>query len=237
MWMDEAKYLNDCYVREFETEVLDVNDKFVVLKETFFYPNSGGQPHDLGYLINENGDRFDVVFVAKLDEHISHEVDKTGLKKGMKVKCFIDWDRRYQLMRIHSAMHVLSGFIFQELGVIVGGNNIDLDKSRVDFILENFDRDLFYNLVEKANEFIKNSVEIKKYILLRDEAMKDESLFRLTKDLPENLDRIRVVEIDGFDKQACGGTHLNNVDEIGRIELLKLENKGKNNRRMYFTVI
>jgi misacylated tRNA(Ala) deacylase len=227
----QAKYLEDCYAKEFESEVIEVKNKFIVLKETLFYPNSGGQPNDEGTL-NE----FKVVFVGKFKNQISHEIEKEGLKVGDKVKGVLDWDRRYQLMQSHTAAHIVSNVIHAETGALITGNQLGLDKIRVDFSLEEFNREKFDEYMKQANEIVKQEKNVSSMIVSKDEATKilGERFSMLAKGLPESIKEIRVIEIDGFAKEACGGTHVKNTKEVGEITLLKVENKGKNNRRVYF---
>lgn len=229
-------FYKDNYLKELDAEVIEANEKFVVLSDTIFYPNSGGQLYDTGKIIL--GDEvFNVVFVKKFDDKISHEVDKEGLKPGDKVECILDWERRYLLMRMHTATHILSTLIHNKIKALITGNQLGLDKTRIDFSLENFNRENIKEYIGEANEIINQNLETKSYFITREEAMKIESLTKLAKGLDENLKEIRIVEIGNFDKQADGGTHVKNTKEIGKIELVEIENKGKNNRRIYFRLI
>lgn len=231
--MTERLYLEDSYLKEFEATVTKVENKFIVLDKTVFYPLGGGQLNDEGKLICNN-EEYGVVFVKKIGEDISHEVDKEGLKVGDKVKGVIDWQRRSTLMKYHTAAHVISAIFHKEANALITGNQLSLDKARIDFNLENFDREKINEYFEKANSIIEKDLLIKAYFIGREEAEKDPSLFKLAKALPETIKEIRIVEIVGFDKQADAGTHVASLKEIGEIEFLKAENKGKNNRRVYF---
>jgi misacylated tRNA(Ala) deacylase len=234
--MVEALYLLDCYLKEFEATVVSVkDDKFVVLDRTAFYPNAGGQPYDTGKMVSEDGSERNVVFVGKFDGVISHEVDKPGLKPGDKVKCMIDWNRRYRHMRMHTAAHVIANVIEKEAGALITGNQLGLDKSRLDFSLENFDREKFKEYEEKANQIIKENRKVNLSIVSREEAEKMLSrLTTLAKGFPPEIKEVRLVEIENFTIEGCGGTHLASTGEIKGVRILSLENKGKNNRRMYF---
>jgi Ser-tRNA(Ala) deacylase AlaX len=228
-------YLENCYLKEFDSAVEEANDRLVKLRETAFYPNSGGQPNDTGKLIKDKKEVYEVINVFKQGKAIIHELDKEGLMIGDKIQGVIDWGRRYKLMRMHTASHLLSAVINKECGALITGNQLGIDKSRIDFNLEKFDRDKFYEYCKKANEFIKKEIPVKTYFLGKQDASKLPTL--LAKGLPPNLEKIRIVEIEGIDIQADGGTHVKNLREIGRIETLKLENKGKNNRRIYFRLV
>jgi len=238
--MTTALYLLDCYLKEFEAIVESVkDDKFVVLDKTAFYPNAGGQPYDTGKLIRMNdGAEFSVVFVAKFGDVISHEFSPAGLKTGDKVCGIIDWDRRYKHMRMHTAAHVIANVIEKEAGAKITGNQLGLDKSRIDFSLDNFDREKFSEYEKKANEIVKANLKVNLSIVSREEA--EEKLSRLTtlaKGFPPEIKQVRLVEIEGFTIEGCGGTHLRSTGEIKGIKIVNLENKGKNNRRMYFELV
>ena len=154
--MNKVLYLDDMFLKEFEAEVVSVKDgKFIVLDQTVFYPKSGGIANDEGTLIR-GSDTFNIVYVGKFSRQISHEVDKEGLEVGDKVTGTLDWNRRYKLMRFHTAAHVLSGAFFKNLGAKITGNEISsLDQGRIDFNLENFDRKLIEEQVEESNEIIQ----------------------------------------------------------------------------------
>lgn len=231
-----AIYLEDSYLKECDATVVSVKDgKFVVFDTNLFYPKGGGQQWDTGKLIR-GSEEFKVIFVGKFEGEISHEVDREGLNPGDKVHCILDWERRYKHMRGHTAGHVLASMFQKETGALITGNEIAEDKVRFDFALENFDRTVLENCVKRANEELKKDVELKVYTLPREEAMKIEGIVKLANALPPNVSELRIVEIPGIDIQADGGTHVKNLKEVGEIELLKLENKGKNNRRIYFTL-
>ncbi|MBW3003596.1 alanyl-tRNA editing protein [Candidatus Woesearchaeota archaeon] len=231
-------YFDDCYLKEFDATVKSVKDgKFVVLDNTAFYPNMGGQPNDTGVMI-KGGEEFKVVFVGKFDGEISHEVDHEGLVVGDSVHCVIDWERRYTLMKYHTAAHILSKVIYNETGAVTSGNQLGLDRSRIDFTLQEFDKDKVQGWIDKANEIIAKGAPVKIHFLTREEAMKIPDFIRTYKDLlPKGVEILRVINIEDFDQQACGGTHLKNISEIGKIELVKIENKGKGNRRVYFRLV
>ncbi len=229
----DALYLKDCYLLEFEATVKDVtDDRFVILDKSAFYPNAGGQPNDLGVLIRD-GSEYPVVYVRKTDDLISHEIADPGLMAGDRVTGRIDWDRRYLFMRSHTACHVLSAVINKETGALITGNQIGEAKTRVDFSLKDFDRSQIKSFEEKTNEIIDQEIPVEIKILPAEEALNMPSIVKLKMDLPE-MEEIRIIDIVGFDAQACGGTHVRNTGEIGRIEVVKAENKGKNNRRIYF---
>jgi misacylated tRNA(Ala) deacylase len=234
--MQDNLYLLDCYLKEFDAEVTGVKDeKFIVLDQTAFYPNGGGQPFDTGKIIAGDGTEYSVVFVGKFDGVISHEVDRQGLQAGDKVHGIIDWDRRYKHMRMHTAAHVLANVIEKEAGAKITGNQLGLTQSRMDFSLDDFNREKFLAYEQIANRVVKEAHKINLYLVPRDEAEKKlERLTTLAKGFPQEIREVRLVEIENFAIEACGGTHLANTSEIAGIKIVKFENKGSKNRRMYF---
>ncbi|MCP4762797.1 MAG: alanyl-tRNA editing protein [archaeon] len=237
--MTKTLYLDDMNQREFEAVIISVKDgKYVVLDQTAFYPKSGGVDGDLGNLVRKSdGIEFNVIFTGKFKGEISHEVDKEGLRKGDKVHGKIDWERRYELMRYHTAAHVLSGAFFKEGKVKVTGNNIEIGQGRIDFNFPDFERSLIENYVSRSNKVIEENLSVVSYYVSRDELEKDKDLVKLAMGLPKNIENVRIVDIEGFDKQPDGGCHVTSLAEIGKIEITKIKNKGKNNRRLYFTLI
>ena len=235
--MGEALYLTNCYLKEFEAVVKSVaQGKYIVLDKTAFYPASGGQPYDTGVFIRQSDSKqFQVIYAGKFSGEISHEVSEPGLKEGDKITGRINWERRYKLMRMHTAAHILSAVFHQETGALITGNQLDIEKSRIDFNLESFDREKINDYIKKANEIVKEDLLIKIYTMPKSAAT-DPALFKLAKGIPEGIDEIRIVDIEGFDKQADGGTHLSSTKEVGKIIFLKAENKGKENRRVYFAL-
>ena len=225
--------MDDSYCKEFEAEVTSAKDKFVVLSTTAFYPNSGGQPYDIGKLIDENGNEYEVVYVGKFAGNISHEVNKTGLKQGDKVKGVIDWQRRYKLMRSHTASHVLSAVMHDNYGAKITGNQLSLEKIRVDFNLESFDRELINKAIEQTNEYLKEDLPVSISYLPRKEALNDPSLVKLAGTMPPEINELRIVSVGTVDRQADGGTHVKSTREVGQLTVLKMDNKGKSNRRLY----
>ncbi|MBI2659152.1 alanyl-tRNA editing protein [Candidatus Woesearchaeota archaeon] len=234
--MESALYMNDSYLKEFEAAVESVKDeKFVVLDRTAFYPQGGGQPYDTGFLIKDN-EEYPVVSVRKADGRISHEVAKPGLNAGDKVMGKIDWDRRYRFMKMHTAAHLLSAVMHSQDNVLITGNQIDLDKTRVDYNMAEFDQEKIKQYIEKVNQIIKQDLPVKVSYMDRDEAMKIPGMVKLAGALPPDVRTLRIVEIPGVDMQADGGTHVKSLAEIGTVEFVKAENKGKDNRRVYYTL-
>ena len=140
-------------------------------------------------------------------------------------------------MRSHTATHILAAVMHNDAGALITGNQIDLDKTRIDFSLENFDREQIGAYIKKTNEHIQRNLDVKTYFLPKDKAMKIPGVVKLAGALPPDIAELRIVEIGDVDLQADGGTHVKNTSEIGPIELVKCENKGKSNRRVYFRLV
>ncbi len=234
--MTKALYLEDSYLKECDATVVKVTQgKYVVLDQTIFYPKGGGQPHDTGKMIR--GDEiFNVVYVGKFGDEVSHEVDREGLKEGDKVRCLLDWERRYKFMRSHTAAHLLASLVCNETGALVTGNQIEEDKIRFDFSLEKMDREVIIECINKVNSILKKDIPVTWYELPREEALKIPGVVKMAEAFPPDIPSLRIVEIAGIDKQADGGTHVRTLREVGQIRLLKVESKGRLNKRVYFTL-
>ena len=235
--MTKALYLEDSYRRECDATVVSVKDgKYVILDQTIFYPKGGGQPWDTGKIVKGN-EMYNVVYVGKFSGEISHEVDRVGLREGDNVHCILNWERRYKLMRSHTAAHMFASLLCTGTGALVTGNQLEEDKIRFDFSLEKYDREILQKHIDKANELFRKDIPVKWYELPREKALKIPGVIKMAKALPPDIPNLRIVEIVGMDKQADGGTHVKNLREVGQIKLLKTENKGKHNRRVYFTLM
>jgi misacylated tRNA(Ala) deacylase len=226
-------HIEDSYAKSFDTTVNAADGGSVILEATAFYPQSGGQPSDLGSIFRD-GEEFKVLRVELPGP--AHILDKPGLAQGDKVSGKIDWERRYRFMRSHTVCHILSAVIFKETGAKITGNQIDLARSRVDFSLEKFDKSEMSAYVDKANRIIIESHAVETSFLPKSEAMTIPDLVRLAMEVPDR-EAIRIVDIEGVDRQACGGTHVRSTGEIKGLKLVKAENKGKSNRRVYFELV
>jgi len=232
--MTRALYMDDSYLKNWFAKVVSVaDDKYIVLDKTAFYPKGGGQPWDEGFII-KNGEKFKVVYVGKFSGNISHEVDKPGLKEGDEVSCELDWERRYTFMRMHTASHLISNILYNRANAKITGNQIELDKTRMDFSMVDYSPEKLRDFVNEANRIIEKHLPITIDYMSRDEVLEKPELARLAVGLPEKIKELRIVRIGGIDEQVDGGTHIKNLKEIGKIEVIKTVNKGKNNRRMYF---
>ena len=234
--MTETIFFEDCYAKECDSAVVAAEGNKVELDRTIFCYQGGGQPSDTGK-ITSGGEGYAVVDVKKENGTIMHYLDRPGLKSGDKVHCTIDWDRRHKLMRYHTAAHILSAIVNKKTGALITGNQIGVDQARFDFDLENFDREKMSEYVKDANDAIKRNMAVRMYFLPREEAMKITGVVKLANALPPQVQQLRIVEIGDVDTQADGGTHVGNTSEIGQIEIIRMDNKGKSNRRVYFRLI
>jgi len=232
--MARALYMDDSYLKSWNAKVVSIKDnKYIVLDKTAFYPTGGGQPWDEGFII-KGDQKFKVVYVGKFSGKISHEVDKQGLKEGDDIKCELDWERRYTFMRYHTASHLISNILYKRANAKITGNQIELDKTRMDFSMQNYSPEKLRAFVDKANNIIDQDLPITIDYLSREEVLGKPELARLAIGLPEKIKEFRIVRIGDIDEQVDGGTHISHLKEIGKIEVIKTVNKGKNNRRMYF---
>jgi len=232
-----ALYLEDSYLKECDAWVASVkDDKYVVLDQTIFYPKGGGQPSDTGKIMKED-ETYEVVYVGKFAGEISHEVDRAGLKQGDRIHAILNWERRYKLMRSHTAAHVLASLLCEGTGALVTGNQLEEEKVRFDFSLEEYNQEILSDYMDKANTLLTKDIPVKWYWLPKEEALKIPGVVKMAEALPPDIPNLRIVEIVGVDKQADGGTHVRNLKEVGQIKLLKTQNKGKSNRRVYFTLV
>jgi len=162
--------------------------------------------------------------------------DAKGLSQGDIVKGVLDWERRYRLMRLHTAAHLIAAIMYRDYDGLVTGGQVDYEKAKLDFNLPKTEREVFEDAVAKANKEVDKGTALKIYFLERKEALELPGIVKLAERTPPQVKELRIVEIPGIDVQADGGPHINNTCEIGEIELVKIENKGKNRRRVYFTV-
>jgi misacylated tRNA(Ala) deacylase len=238
--MTELLFQTDSYLREFEAKIIAVDEENggVVLDKTAFYTGGGGQPSDSG-MITVGNEIFQVERIKRIDGQYVHILErKEDLPKdGEKIKGVIDWDKRYQLMRTHTAMHILCGVIFRDYGASVTGGNMELLKGRMDFEFETMRQELVAEIEKGINKEVEASREIKIKILPSEEAFQIPDLIRTKINLlPESIKKVRVVEIEGLDIQADGGTHVSNTSEVGTLKVVDYKSKGKINKRIYLQV-
>jgi misacylated tRNA(Ala) deacylase len=232
--MTELLYVTDAYVRDFEAVVTAVtDDNGVILDKTAFYPGGGGQANDVGMLA-VGGQVWRVTKVKKVDGDVVHFVDGDPPAVGTAVTGQLDWERRYQLMRTHTAMHILCGVIWRDYGASVTGGNMEPLKGRMDFEFETMRQELVAEIETAVNQEVEAARETRVQILPREEAFQIPDLIRTKINLlPESISEVRTVELVGLDLQADGGTHVANTKEVGRMRITDYKSKGKINKRIY----
>lgn len=258
-------YHEDSYLREFEahivaletTDVAGAQRLALALDRTAFYPGGGGQMADRGTL-TVGASTLPLAGLRKADDLVWHELApeplaalanqregestadaaaRLGLVVGAPISGALDWDFRYQMMRTHTALHLLCGLIFRDYGAQVTGGQMYPDRARMDFSMESFTPDVARAIEARVNTAIQEDHPIRVYRLPRDEAMRIPDLIRTKVNLlPPEIAELRIVEIVGVDLQADGGTHVRSTREVGAVKVGKTENKGKQNKRMEITI-
>ena len=222
----------DSYLREFDALVVEATQKGAVLDRTALYPGGGGQPPDTGVL--RAGDvEYRVTKISRADGKLVHELDGEPPSAGASVHGTLDWERRYQLMRTHTALHVLSGVVWRDYGALVTGGGMKPLSARMDFELEEMSADFAAEVEALVNKEVgaQHPVEIK--TLPREEAFQIPDLIRTKINLlPEAIREVRTVDIVGLDVQADGGTHVANTGEVGVVRVVGHESKGRINKRL-----
>ncbi|GAC1324213.1 MAG: alanyl-tRNA editing protein [Chloroflexota bacterium] len=233
----ELLYATDAYLRSFDGRVEEITPEGgIVLDQTAFYPTGGGQPHDIGQLAWPGGEAW-VQEVRKVGGAVVHVVHGPQPRVGAHVHGTIDWDRRYALMRHHTALHAMSGVIFGLYGSTVTGGQMYPDRARMDFLLPDLSPDRLRAIEDRTNELLTEGHPVSIRFLPRYQALAIPDLIRTRANLiPESVSIIRVVSIEGIDQQADGGTHVDNTREVGRVRITGSENKGKGNKRLEIVV-
>jgi misacylated tRNA(Ala) deacylase len=233
----EELFTVEAYARTCEATVTAVTDDGVVLDRTVFYARSGGQPGDTGTLRWDGGEGR-VADTLKRGGVLVHVVDDMAPEAGTAVVADIDWGRRHTLMRTHTALHALSAIVFRDYGAKVTGGNMEPGTARMDFELESITPEFGREVEEKLNAELSADRPVKVTFLTREVALADPDLIRTKVNLiPEAVDPIRVIEIEGLDKQADGGTHVRSTGEVGAVRVAKTENKGKAFKRMRIELV
>lgn len=231
--MSELLYLEDAYARQFEARVTGHLDDGLLLERTAFYPGGGGQPCDLGTLATADNS-WKVTKVKRVSGRVVHFVDAPLPDQGLTLEGSLDWHRRYQLMRTHTALHILCGVVWRDYKSSVTGGNMEPLKGRMDFEFETMRQELVAEIEEAVNKEVDATRDIVVRTLPREEAFAIPDLIRTKINLlPAGIKEVRTVEIVGLDLQADGGTHVNNTAEVGRIRVVDYKSKGKINKRIY----
>ncbi len=242
--MTELIYQTDSYQQTFSARVTGVDEvnHAVLLDRTAFYPGGGGQPSDQGWLTVE-GKPYRVLKCAKAPAGVLHLLERApdGGPRLPRLAAVadgaIDWERRYQLMRTHTAMHILCGVIFRDYGASVTGGEMEPLRGRMDFEFETMRQEFVREIEQKINVEVAAARPVEARILPREEAFRIPDLIRTKINLlPEGIAQVRVVEIVGLDLQADGGTHVRSTAEVGRLRVVDYKSKGRINKRIYVEV-
>ena len=234
--MTEILCYEDSYLQEFEGTVTDVTDSGVVLDRTSFYPGGGGQPCDTG-VIEWDGESSQIYQVSRSEGKLVHKVNGPIPDLGNYVKGKIDWIKRYQLMRTHTALHILCGVVWRDFGAQVTGGNMTPLQARMDFELKEMSSGFASDIEILINQEVTAGRDIKVSNLPREEAFKIPDLIRMKiNKLPPAISEVRIVDISGLDLQADGGTHVRNTREVGKIRVVGHESKGRINKRLRIVV-
>jgi misacylated tRNA(Ala) deacylase len=233
----EELFLEDAYVKQFEARVVKLDGREILLGRTVFYPGGGGQPPDKGTLgigpINAN-----VVDARREGNSIVHVLDRAIPDTVRDLKGELNWERRYAHMRYHTALHVLSGVIWKSFDAKVTGGQMRADRARMDFSFPGeWSGEVVGEIERRTNEALAEERLVRVYELPREEALRNPDLIRTQVNLvPERVKTIRIVEIEGLDTQADGGTHVANTKEVGELEITGHKSKGRQNKRIEFAL-
>jgi len=233
----EELFLEDSYLREFEARVVELSGREVILDRTAFYPGGGGQPPDKGTL-GIGPVRANVVDARREGGRIVHVLDSPFPETVRELRGEIDRERRNAHMRHHTALHVLSGVIWKNFGAKVTGGQMRADRARMDFSFPGeWTTDVVGEIEHLTNEALASARPVKVYELPSEEALQNPDLIRTQVNLvPERVKMIRIVEIEGIDTQADGGTHVANTREVGQMEITSHKSKGRKNKRIEFVL-
>jgi len=238
--MTTLLYQTDSYLKEFSANVIsvDAETRAVILDQSAFYPGGGGQPCDFGEL-EVNGIHFPVEKVKKQGDDVLHFLGGENPLPNVSSasRGTLNWVRRYELMRTHTALHILCGTVFRDYGAKVTGGDMDPLKGRMDFEFETMRGELVRDIEAAVNLEVQQGRDIRVKILPREEAFQIPDLIRTKINLlPEGIMQVRTVEITGLDLQADGGTHVMNTSEVGKIKVVDYKSKGAINKRIYIEV-
>ena len=234
MGTPDRLYLADPYLRQFEASVVESADGECTLTQTAFHPGGGGQPQDAGWL-TWRGEAVPVTNVRE-DEagRLWHDVGR-DLPVGDGVRGSLDWPLRYAVMRHHCLLHVVNAVAHQRFGGLVTGAQIGPERSRVDLSMSGFSRDHVPSFEAEVNMVLARGLRVTASTVREEELDTRPDLVRTLKVRPPAAGGVvRIVELEGFDAQACGGTHVHSTREIGVARLIKFENRGRVNKRLYW---
>lgn len=240
--MTERLYLNDCYIRDFSGIIVEITPKGVILDRSAFYPEGGGQLGDRGILNLENG-KIAVKNTRQQRGKVIHEVESIeGFEIGMQIQGKLDWVRRYQMMRAHTAQHCISRFFQLNFQALTVGNQLKTTSNRLTLSpLSKISAEELTEITTQINDLILTEMPVTRTFLPRDEAIRflkeKEYQTHYLNMVPKPVQEFRIISIDEYDWAACAGTHVKNTSECGYISLEKTVNKGKLRERVYYSLV
>lgn len=236
--LTQKLYMDDSYIKRCDTKVRGIQGNQATFESTVLHPLSGGVANDLGK-VAWHETLYDVIDVEedKSTGDVIHVLSRTPyFNIGDAIEIALDWDRRYALMKLHTAAHILSSIMYSKYGALITGGHIDPDVAKDNFNIEKADKQLFEGAIDEVNAIVSKAIEVKAYYLPRDRALEIPGIIKLADKMPPESRELRIVEIVGIDVQADGGPHVRNTSEIGNIVLLRVENKGKSRKRVYYGI-
>ena len=234
--MTELMCHENSYVKEFDATVIQISEAGIILDKTAFYPGGGGQPPDKGLIVFENTEHV-ISGIQREGNNYIHKIDSHNIPINGKIHGVIDWEYRYNLMRTHTALHILCGVVWRDYKALVTGGDMKPLSARMDFELDTLSSEFAKEVESSINKEVQNELDIQIKVLEREQAFKIPDLIRTKINLlPDSIKHIRTVNINGLDLQADGGTHVNNTREVGKIIVVGHESKGKINKRLRIKV-
>ncbi|MFW9902893.1 MAG: alanyl-tRNA editing protein [Candidatus Thorarchaeota archaeon] len=239
--MTERLYLTDCYLQRFTGKIIEILPNGIVLDQSAFYPESGGQLGDQGKF-KSDGEEILVTNTKQKQGKVIHELNSTeGLEIGMQLQGELDWRRRYQMMRAHTAQHCISRFFQINYTAETVSNKLKTSINRIDLSpLSKKTSEELKEITDQINKLISSNMPVSISFLPREKAIaflkEKEYQIQYLDMVPKSVQNFRIISINNYDWAACAGTHVQNTSEIGLISLKKTENKGKMRERIYYTI-
>ena len=231
-------YPENEYQKEFDAEVQkkDEEKNYIVLDQTLFYKQGGGQPADRGKISWGEG-KAEIADVQKDNGEIRHFIEGDMPEEGAEIHGEIYWERRYKHMKMHTAQHIVSKIVLDEYDATTAGNQIHADRSRIDFEPADFNEEDLEKIEEKTNQIISEDIELNKSEVARDKLEEKTESGRTNLDLiPDHIDPLRAVEIGEIDICPCGGTHVDSTGELGEFRIVERKTKGADVERIEFVL-
>jgi Ser-tRNA(Ala) deacylase AlaX len=239
--MTELLYMRDNYVKEFEAVVEKVTEDSIITDRSAFYPEGGGQVGDRGFFKNANS-TMEVVNTKRRNRQVHHiSKDEIPFDSGDRVLGILDWDRRYELMRFHTAQHLISRYLQMNYDLETVGNQIKPGQSRADYSpINDFTNEMIADLEEGIADLVSKGIDVQIQFMPREKAVEflHERGYqtRYLDMVPDSVKEFRILLIGDYDASSCAGTHVRNTREIGGITIDKTKNVGSGKQRIYFSL-